>query len=348
VVEVALVAGHDAAGLVSHPIPGVLRVGRSRLSAVLRASAILKRGAVRRHCSTQLLGVRHRRRYSGRVRVRARDGVGGSADSDADRADGIGRGHNGYGHRELGYVKAMVVRVGTSGWSYDHWGGVLYEPGLPASQRLACYAAEFDTVELNASFYRWPKETTFSQWRRRLPSGFLMSVKAARGLTHGRRLRSPEVWVDRFTRCWHELGDRRGALLVQTHPAQARDDATLDYLLGALPNWMKVAVEFRHPSWDDPGVYQLLERHQTAYVVMSGAGLRCVLKATAQLVYVRLHGPHPSTLYGGSYSTENLRWWAHRINEWCRGGHDVFVYFNNDGAGNAVRNAGELRTLLTT
>jgi uncharacterized protein YecE (DUF72 family) len=242
----------------------------------------------------------------------------------------------------------MVVRVGTSGWSYDHWSGVLYEPGLPARQRLARYAAEFDTVELNASFYRWPRETTFSEWGHRLPSGFVMSVKAARGLTHGRRLRSPEVWVDRFTRCWHELGERRGALLVQTHPAHARDDATLDYFLGALPNWIQVAVEFRNPTWDHPTVYQLLERHQAAYVVMSGAGLPCVLKTTAQLVYVRLHGPDPSTLYGGSYSTEDLRWWADRINEWQRGGHDVFVYFNNDGAGNAVRNAGTLHSLLTS
>ncbi|HEY5843119.1 MAG TPA: DUF72 domain-containing protein, partial [Mycobacterium sp.] len=85
----------------------------------------------------------------------------------------------------------MVVHVGTSGWSYDHWSGVLYESGLPTAKRLSAYAAEFDTVELNASFYRWPKDATFAQWRERLPEGFRMSVKAARGLTHARRLRSP-------------------------------------------------------------------------------------------------------------------------------------------------------------
>jgi uncharacterized protein YecE (DUF72 family) len=242
----------------------------------------------------------------------------------------------------------MAVKVGTSGWSYDHWSEVLYEPALPANHRLARYAAEFDTVELNASFYRWPREASFSEWRHKLPAGFVMSVKAARGLTHGRRLRSPEVWVDRFSRCWHALGDRRGALLVQTHPAQLRDDAILDYFLGALPNWIKVAVEFRHPSWDDPAVYQLLEKHRAAYVVMSGAGLPCVLKATDQLVYVRMHGPDPAHLYGGSYSTDDLRSWADRIGEWQHGGHDVFVYFNNDGAGNAVRNARELRSLLAS
>lgn len=125
----------------------------------------------------------------------------------------------------------MGVQIGTSGWSYDHWAGVLYEPGLPSAARLARYATEFDTVELNASFYRWPRDTTFAGWRHRLPEGFTMSVKAPRGLTHARRLRSPELWVERLTRCWQELGARRGALLVQLHPAQERDDARLDYFL---------------------------------------------------------------------------------------------------------------------
>lgn len=240
----------------------------------------------------------------------------------------------------------MVVKVGTSGWSYGHWTPVLYEPSLPATRRLARYADEFDTVELNASFYRWPKESKCAGWREQLPGGFSMSVKVARGLTHGRRLRSPEEWIARITRCWQVLGDRAGALLVQMHPAQARDDAILDRFLDALPKSVTVAVEFRHPSWNDPAVLDLLERHRATYVVVSGAGLACVLKATSQLVYVRLHGPDPSTLYAGSYSSDDLRWWAQRIREWQRGGHDVFVYFNNDGEGNAVRNARELRSLL--
>jgi uncharacterized protein YecE (DUF72 family) len=240
----------------------------------------------------------------------------------------------------------MAVHVGTSGWSYDHWNGVLYEPGLPAARRLARYTEEFDTVELNASFYRWPRDTAFAAWRDRLPEGFVMSVKAARGLTHARRLREPEEWVDRMSRCWHELGGRRGALLVQLHPAHQRDDARLDYFLACLPEWLTVAVEFRHPSWDDPAVYALLERHGAAYVVMSGANLPCVLRATAPLVYVRMHGPDSSTLYGGSYSADDLRWWADRVREWEQQGRNVLLYFNNDGDGNAVRNAWELRTLL--
>ena len=189
--------------------------------------------------------------------------------------------------------------IGTSGWSYDHWQDVLYPPDLPARDRLARYVERFGTVELNASFYRWPRERTFAGWRRRLPDGFRMSVKAPRGLTHAKQLYAPEVWVERIARCWHELRDRRGVLLVQLPPAMTRDDARLDYFLGCLPTWLDVAVELRHDSWHCEPVFDLLARHHAAYVVLSGARLPCVLRATAQTVYVRLHGPDHDHLYGG-------------------------------------------------
>lgn len=241
----------------------------------------------------------------------------------------------------------MSVRIGTSGWAYTHWRGVLYEPGLPTTRWLQRYVDEFDTVELNGSFYRWPQDAQFERWRDQLPAGFVMAVKAARGLTHARRLRSPEVWVERLERGWRALGERGGPLLVQLHPALERDDARLDHFLDAMPADIPVAVEFRHPSWDDPQVYDLLERHDAAYVVMSGAHLPCILKATASLVYVRLHGPDPDTLYGGSYSADDLRWWADRIREWTAQDRDVVVYFNNDLGGNAVRNARDLKVALS-
>jgi uncharacterized protein YecE (DUF72 family) len=108
-----------------------------------------------------------------------------------------------------------------------------------------------------------------------------------------------------------------------------------------------VAVEFRHDSWLDDAVFALLEQHGAAYVVMSGARLPCVLRATAPFVYVRLHGPDHDHLYGGSYSDDDLRWWADRIGEWTSSGRHVWAYFNNDGAGHAVRDALRLRELLT-
>lgn len=240
----------------------------------------------------------------------------------------------------------MATHVGTSGWSYDHWENVLYPPGLPAAKRLAHYAEHFRTVELNASFYRWPRDTAFAGWRDRLPDGFAMSVKAPRGLTHARRLQSPEVWVERIIHCWHELGPRRAVLLAQLPPDLERDDARLDYFLAALPRWIRVSVEFRHSSWEHEDVYQLLERHNAAYCVMSGAGLPRVLRATADFCYVRFHGPDHHHLYAGSYSDADLGWWADRIREWEQAGKDVYAYFNNDGDGNAVRNAQTLLGLL--
>jgi len=238
------------------------------------------------------------------------------------------------------------IHIGTSGWSYDHWEDVLYPAGTPARARLDYYCRQFGTVELNASFYRWPRESVFAGWRRRLPEGFLFSVKAPRGLTHAKKLYAPEVWVDRIARSWHELGDKRAVLLVQLPPGMERDDARLDYFLGLLPAWIRVAVECRHPSWHDDAVYALLERRRAAYCVMSGAGLPCVLRATAGFVYVRMHGPDHEHLYGGSYSDQDLQWWADRVRQWQAAGQDVYIYFNNDGGGNAVRNAGTLRSLL--
>ena len=240
----------------------------------------------------------------------------------------------------------MAVHIGTSGWSYDHWEGVLYPPGTAPGARLARYVERFGTVELNASFYRWPRPAVFASWRRRLPPGFVMSVKAPRGLTHARRLREPEVWAERIAAGWHELGDRRGVLLVQLAPTHERDDAALDHLLAVLPPWIAVAVELRHPTWQDPTVLGLLERHGAASVVMSGAHLPCVLVATAPFVYVRLHGPDREHLYAGSYPEQDLRWWADRIGEWTAQGRDVLVYFNNDGGGNAVRDALALRAII--
>jgi uncharacterized protein YecE (DUF72 family) len=109
---------------------------------------------------------------------------------------------------------------------------------------------------------------------------------------------------------------------------------------------MRLAVELRHPSWHDDAVFQLLERHRAAYCVMSGAHLPCVLRATAPFVYVRMHGPSRDHLYAGSYTDTDLRWWADRVHEWEHAGRDVFVYFNNDGGGHAVRNAESLRALV--
>jgi uncharacterized protein YecE (DUF72 family) len=240
----------------------------------------------------------------------------------------------------------MAVYIGTSGWSYDHWVGVLYPKSATSLQRLDAYATRFRTVEVNNTFYRWPKDEVFETWRDRLPSGFVVSTKASRGLTQFRKLNDPHAWLDRMESGLARLGEKRGVLLFQLPPHFRRDLERLDRFLAQVPSGRRVAFEFRHPSWDtDEGTFETLARHGAAYCVTSGANLPCVLRATAGFVYVRLHGPDPQHLYAGSYPEDDLRWWADRIGEWRAQGRDVFAYFNNDGFGHAVRNALRLQEL---
>lgn len=240
----------------------------------------------------------------------------------------------------------MRLHIGTSGWSYDHWDGVLYPPGTPPRDRLMHYLHHFQTVEVNSTYYRWPPDYRFVRWHRRLPEGFLMTVKAPLGLTHVRRLYGPERWLARIQRGVRYLGRKRGVLLVQLSPTFPYDPLRLGYFLEQVPPWLRVAVEFRHPSWHQEDTFALLAHHGAAYCVMSGAHLPCILRATAPFVYVRLHGPDPHHLYAGSYTDDDLHWWADRIGEWGEAGYEVFVYFNNDGHGHAVRNATHLRHVL--
>ncbi|WP_018615193.1 DUF72 domain-containing protein [Segetibacter koreensis] len=240
----------------------------------------------------------------------------------------------------------MSVHIGTSGWSYDHWHGILYPHGSARWDRLNYYVQQYQTVELNSSFYRWPTTAAFKSWKRRLPAGFLISVKAPRLLTHTKTLYAPERWVERIKACWHELGDKRGVLLVQLSPKFTLDLERLLYFLQQIPAWIQMSIEFRHESWHQDFVFRLLEQYGVAYCIMSGAHLPCVLRSTASFVYVRMHGPDHQHLYAGSYSEADLNWWATRIKEWERQGKEIYVYFNNDGGGNALHNANRLRAFL--
>jgi uncharacterized protein YecE (DUF72 family) len=238
------------------------------------------------------------------------------------------------------------VRIGTSGWSYDHWRDVLYPSGTSSRRRLDVYTEAFDTVELNTSFYHWPRADVFGGWAARLPSGFLMTVKAPRGLTHSKGALDPARWTSRLSDGLRGLGDHAGPLLLQFPRDFARDDEHLHQLLAALPADRRAAVELRHPSWVDDDVFALLAAHDASYCVMSGAHMPCELRATSDQVYVRFHGPDPEQLYVGGYSDGDIDWWAQRIEEWRGMGLAVLCYFNNDGGGHAVHDARRLRARL--
>jgi uncharacterized protein YecE (DUF72 family) len=173
-----------------------------------------------------------------------------------------------------------------------------------------------------------------------------MAVKASRVLTHVKKLKDPERSLERMLPGLQALGDKRGPLLVQLPPRFHADVGRLEHFLRLVPDWLQVAVEFRDATWHCEEVFHVLERCGAAYCVMSGARLPCILRATAPFVYVRFHGPDPNHLYAGSYSDDDLRWWAERIGEWRAQQRTVYAYFNNDWAGNALRNADTLRALL--
>jgi uncharacterized protein YecE (DUF72 family) len=240
----------------------------------------------------------------------------------------------------------MAAYIGTSGWSYDHWQGVLYPHGASSKARLEYYVARYNTVEVNNTYYRWPRVEIFDSWRERVPEGFRMTIKASRALSHSKRLYQPEEWTARMANSIAHLGDKKGVWLVQLPPAFARDDARLEYFLKQIPTDLKTAIEFRHASWHCEDVFQLLESNDVAYCIMSGANLPCILRATASFVYVRLHGPSEDYLYAGSYPDDDLRWWAERIGDWQHDGKEVWAYFNNDGDGHAVRNVDTLKYFL--
>ncbi len=125
----------------------------------------------------------------------------------------------------------MPVLVGTSGWQYSDWRGVLYPPGLSQRRWLEHYAGRYATVENNGSFYRLPKAETFADWRARTPDGFVMAVKASRYLTHVRRLQDPAEPVERLMRAAAGLGNRLGPVLLQLPPNLPADAGALDACL---------------------------------------------------------------------------------------------------------------------
>ena len=228
--------------------------------------------------------------------------------------------------------------VGTSGWQYKDWRGVLYPEGTPQRLWLEEYTRAFTTVELNNAFYRLPDREAFAVWRDRTPRGFVMAVKASRYLTHIKRLRDPEEPVRRLMSHAEGLGERLGPVLLQLPPNLPADPALLDACLRCFPATTRVAVEPRHPSWDDPGVRAVLEDRGAA-LCWADAGSRPVtpLWRTAGWGYLRLHAgraqPWPR------YGRQALGSWVRRISRTWPEDCDVYVYFNNDPGGAAVRDA---------
>ena len=242
-------------------------------------------------------------------------------------------------------MKEAEFRVGCSGWQYRHWRGEFYPADLPVSRWLDFYAARFDTVEVNNSFYRLPEAATFRAWRERSPAGFLFAVKASRYLTHMKKLKDPEQPLELFFSRAGELGRKLGPVLYQLPPRWPVNLERLDAFLATLPPRVRHAIEFRNPSWYTPEVLRRLERARVALCLHDMAGSESAREPVGPFAYVRFHGS--GARYGGGYPDEQLRDWAQWVRLRIREGRPVYAYFNNDVGGHAPRDAVRLREFVS-
>ena len=229
-------------------------------------------------------------------------------------------------------------RVGTSGYDYPHWEGVLYPDDLPAARRFGYYAERFDTVEINNTFYGLPERSTFRAWRKRAPEGFVYALKFSRYGSHMKHLKDPASTIGTFLDAASELDETLGPVLVQLPPSWNADPERLDAFLGAAPNERRWAVEFRDESWLRDDVFEVLRDHDAALCIHDMLEGHPRL-ATADWVYMRFHG----ALAGHPYSRQYLTARAREVDEHLEAGRDVFGFFNNDPEGRAVRDALDLR-----
>jgi uncharacterized protein YecE (DUF72 family) len=238
-----------------------------------------------------------------------------------------------------GAVQQALLRIGCSGWNYDHWrNGVFYPPRCPPRKWLEFYSRHFDTVEINATFYRLPRREAVANWVTGSPPGFLFAVKMSRYITHIKRLRDlgsgVQVFYDRIEPLLRS--PKLGPVLWQLPGSFRRDDERLAAALAALPPG-RHCFEFRHESWFVPEVTEMLRERGVALVIGDHPQRPFQTRElTADWTFVRFHSGTRGQR--GNYSRSELEAWAERFEQWRAAAVDVYAYFNNDWEGFAIRN----------
>jgi uncharacterized protein YecE (DUF72 family) len=235
----------------------------------------------------------------------------------------------------------MNILVGTSGWSYKEWKGSFYPAKMPAEEMLHFYAGHFPTVEVNNSFYRTPAERVLAGWAEQVPEKFRFVMKASRRITHNNRLNDEDGSLGYFLRAVNPLGERLGPTLFQLPPTFKKDMDRLKTFLDKLPKRWAAATEFRHPSWFDDEVYELLRSRGVALVAVDedeSEGAGAPLVPTAGWGYLRLRR--------SSYDTAMLQSWAARIRQqqW----NEAYVFLKHeDGSPRGPDAAAAMEEILT-
>ena len=225
----------------------------------------------------------------------------------------------------------MEHRVGTSGFSYKGWKGSFYPEDLPANRMLAHYAAVLPAVEINNTFYRLPRASVLETWAGQVPEGFRFAIKASRRITHFKRLKGADEETRYLLSTTSTLGPRLGVLLFQLPPNAAADAERLEAFLELLPDGTRAAFEFRHPSWLDEPIFELLRARNLALVAVDAdGGEPPELVPTASWGYLRLRR--------AGYERADLAAWAARIGaqDW----DESFVFFKHEDEGTGPALAG--------
>ena len=237
-----------------------------------------------------------------------------------------------------------MLLIGTSGWVYKHWMGLFYPPHMPGEQQLPFYAEHFPTVEINFSFYRLPERSVFEHWQEQTPDNFLFAVKGSRYLTHMKKLKDPEEPLERLMERASGLQSKLGPILFQfPHTWHLNCDRLQPFLdlLKTYPQ-QRFTLEFRHTSWLIPEVYQRLEAAGVALCLPVSPTVPLDIRFTAPWTYIRMHSGREGT----GYTDSELLNWAEQIRSFLAQNKDVYVYFNNDPDGHAIRDAQRLKTFI--
>ncbi len=235
-------------------------------------------------------------------------------------------------------------RIGTSGWHYGHWEGRYYPADLPKSKWFEYYARDFDTVEINNTFYQLPKPQTFELWHKQAPKNFLYTVKANRFITHIKRLKDPQEPLERFLKGALLLKEHLGPILYQLPPNTHKDLDRLRAFLRVLPKDLIAVFEFRHESWFSDDTYTLLNEFNAGFCIHDLSGMNVPRIVTGDVIYLRFHGT--TDRYSGCYSKTTLRNWSKWIKDRAKDVRGIYVYFNNDIYAYAVYNAKTLKEQL--
>lgn len=230
----------------------------------------------------------------------------------------------------------MRAFIGTSGYSYKEWKGAFYPRDLNAEEMLPFYAARFSTVEINNTFYHMPSKPVLQHWAAQVPAGFVFALKASQRVTHRQRLANVGELVGYLVAASAELGDRLGPTLFQLPPNLKCDLDRLRAFLALLPHGWRAAMEFRHSSWRNEAVHELLHAHDVALCAADTGEEEGVIVPTASWGYLRLRR--------SEYDDAVLSAWATRIREQAWG--DAFVYVKHEDAGAGPRYAAAIEAML--